>query len=191
MWDWPPLDSPDLTDPARVLLACALSRLCCCCGRSARARAPTSMTTRACALCRVAQAPGQKLVVASSDGCADHWGIVAAGGRSPDIVDAPRRELGQGPPQMEGAAFTWWAEPPSRVLCRRRRGGGGVQQSSAGCAGHWGIAAEGGRSPSAQINLRTAATCIILAGSLRRAQLFYLDYLDSASGLSRLPHGLS
>ena len=58
--DCPTWDSPDPTEPARVPLARALSRWCCCCGRRARACAPT----RACALCRVAQAPGQKLVVA-------------------------------------------------------------------------------------------------------------------------------
>ena len=58
--DCPTWDSPDPTEPARVPLARALSRWCCCCGRRARACAPT----RACALCRVAQAPGQGLVVA-------------------------------------------------------------------------------------------------------------------------------
>ena len=64
--DCPTWDSPDPTEPARVPLARALSRWCCCCGRRARACAPT----RACARCRVAQAPGQKLVVADSLGLA-------------------------------------------------------------------------------------------------------------------------
>merc|ERR1712070_565756 len=74
---------------------------------------------------------GGKGVQNSSDGCADHWGIAAAGGRSPEIVDAPRRELEQVQPQMAGADTSQWAEPPSRVLWRRRRGGRGVRYNTA------------------------------------------------------------
>ena len=99
--DCPTWDSPDPTEPARVPLlltplARALSRWCCCCGRRARACAPT----RACARCRVAQAPGQKLVVAdplglvpakraqtAGAGCGYNAGSTAPA--SPDTAPAP------------------------------------------------------------------------------------------------------